>query len=150
MYAFVDRPVESLCNSGRFLLWSMRSWTRACARRTCPPGAMAGAFAKMGALPALPDLHIAMALINRDALEKIMVAPVEHPHIMEDEAILIGMWRDLANADLDHMRTTLALLVAKDSVEPIARAMTAATAKLIAAGFDLSELSAETQKEVNK
>jgi len=24
MYAFVDRPVESLCDGGRFLLWAMR------------------------------------------------------------------------------------------------------------------------------
>lgn len=148
MYAFVDRPVSSLCNSGRFLLWATRSWTRASARRSCPPRAMAGAFARMGALSALPDLNIAMGLINRDGLGRITVAPVEYPYIMEYEAVLIGMWRDLANAGLDHVRATLALLVQSNSIEPIARAMTAATVKLVAAGFDLSELSAETEKEV--
>jgi hypothetical protein len=148
MYAFVDRPVESLCNSGRFMLWAMRGWARAASQRTCPPQAMANAFSRMGALPAMPDFHIAMALINRDALEKLAVAPIEHPHIIEDEAVLIGIWRGLASADPDRTRATLALLVRKESVQPIARAMSAAAAKLVAAGFDLAELSVKTEKEV--
>ena len=40
MYALVDRPVESLTNSGRFLLWAMRGWTHAATRGACPPQAL--------------------------------------------------------------------------------------------------------------
>ena len=37
MYSFVDRPVASLCNVGRFLLWAMRLWVHAAERGRCPP-----------------------------------------------------------------------------------------------------------------
>jgi len=102
----------------------------------------------MHALPALPDFHLAMAMLNRDGLERISLAPINCRRIIEHEAILIGMWRDLANGDLDRMRETLELLVKTEAVSPIARAMTTVTAKLIAAGFNISGLSAATMKEL--
>lgn len=148
MYTFVDRPVDCLCNSGRFLLWAMRSWTRALERDCCPPRALAGSFAGVGALAMLPDFHMAMAMFNRDDLEKITIASIEYPHVVEHEAVLVGVWRDVAKADFVRMQGTLALLVEEDAVAPIARAMSAAAARLVAAGFDLSELSTETLKEV--
>jgi len=148
MYEFVDRPVDSLCNSGRFLLWAMRGWTRAAERGHCPPRAIAGSFAGMGVLTALPDFHMTMVLINRDSLEKIAIAPLEYPGIVEHEAVLISLWRDCANADADRARATLAFLVDEDTVGPISGAMTAAAAGLVAAGFDLSELTAQPVKEI--
>lgn len=147
MYGFVDRPVQNLCDSGRFLLWAMRNWTRAVEQGHCPPRAMAHSFSGMGVLAMLPDFHMAMALINRDGLERIMVAPLEYPRVMEHEAVLLSLWRDLANADFDRMRATLALLIDEDTVQPVARAMTAATAKMVAARFDFSGLTGETVKE---
>ena len=148
MYRFVDGPVEGLCNSGRFLLWAMRSWTKAKESGHCPPRVLANSFASMGAFAALPDFHIAMALINRDSLQKIAIAPLDNIRIAEDEAILLGLWRDLAHGHFDRLRATLALMVDADSVVPIAEAMATAGARLIAAGFDLSELTGEPVKEV--
>lgn len=148
MYGFVDRPVTSLCNGGRFLLWAMRSWTQAFHRGHCPPHAIARGFGGMGALVAVQDFHIAMALLNRDGLETISVAPLEHSLIMEHEAVLLALWRDLANSDPDRMRATFALLVEEDAIAPLSRAMTLASAKLVAAGFDLGALTAEPQKEM--
>jgi len=148
MYAFVDQPVSNLCNGGRFLLWAMRGWTRAMERGRCPPHALAGGFAGVGALAMLPNFHMAMALFNRDSLEKIVIAPLEHTRIMEDEAVLISIWRNLANFDFDQARATLALLVEDDSIPLIADAIAAASASLAAAGFDLSELTTKTVKEV--
>jgi len=147
MYIYVDRPVEDLNMGGRFLLWAMRGWSRAIAAGTCPPVALSRGFASVGALTALPDFHLAMALFNRDALERISVAPMDCARILEDEAVLLGMWRDLALGDVDHMRATLALMTEEDTVSPIAQAMTAVMAKLIAAGFDLSGLVRETIEE---
>lgn len=141
MYGFVDRPVGCLCNGGRFLLWAMRGWAQAVERGTCPPIALARGFAGLGAAAMLPDFHIAMALINRDGRTKIAVAPMNCPHIIEDEAILIGMWRDLSLGDVDHARATLKLMVSEDAIIPVSRAMITATAKLVLAGFDLSGLS---------
>lgn len=141
MYAFIDRPVECLCNGGRFLLWAMRGWAQAVERGTCPPMALARGFTGLGAMAVLPDFHIAMALMNRDGRGKIAVAPMNCPHIVEDEAILIGMWRDLSLGDVDRTRAILKLLVSEDAVTPVSRAMITATAKLVLAGFDLSGLS---------
>lgn len=64
MYFFIDRPVESLGNSGRFLLWAMRGWVVAAESGHCPPHALRRGFARMRALSALPPFHVAMALMN--------------------------------------------------------------------------------------
>lgn len=148
MYTFIDQPVDRLCNGGRFLLWGMRGWAHAIEQGTCPPLALSRGFASMHTLPALPDFHLAMAMINRDGLERISVAPINCKRIIEHEAILLGMWRDLANGNLDRVRETVALVVKDEAVSPITRAMTTVTAKLIAAGFTISGVSAATVKEV--
>jgi hypothetical protein len=141
MYTFVDQPVECLCNGSRFLLWAMRGWAQAVERGICPPMALTRGFSGLGAMTMLPDFHIAMALLNREGREKIAVAPMNCPHIVEDEAILIGIWRDLSLGDIDRVRATLRLMVGEDAVMPVSRVMIASTAKLVLAGFDLSGLS---------
>lgn len=148
MYALVDRPVESLSNGGRFLLWAMRGWTQALEGGTCPPVALARGFACFHALPALADFHIAMALLNSDGRRRISLAPMNCRRIIEDEAVLIAMWRDLSLAEFDRVKGTLGLLANEASVSPVFRAMTMASAKLMAAGFDLSDISRETTKEL--
>jgi hypothetical protein len=141
MYAFVDQPVESLCNSGRFLLWAMRGWVAAAARGDCPPAALHRGFAAIDARLALPDFHVAMAMLASDARQDLTLSPIACRCIAEDEAILIGLWCDAASGAAARIRATLMLLVAPESVAPIAKAMAATAAQLIAAGFDLSPLS---------
>lgn len=143
MYAFVDRPVESLCNGARFLLWAMRGWVSAAERGQCPPRALQRGFAAVGALDALPDFHVGMALLAGDAVETLLLAPMPCRQVSEDEAILLGLWRDFSLEGADtSARATLALLAANDSVAPIANAMGAALACLTAAGFDMPALAA--------
>ena len=142
MYAFVDRPVDSLCNGGRFLLWAMRGWVGAAERGECPPRALHRGFSGMNARMALPDFHVAMAMLASDGRAGLTLAPMACGRIAEDEAILIGLWRDAARGEVARLRATLKLLVAPDVAAPIARAMTGAVAALGAAGFDLSPLSA--------
>ena len=147
MYAFVDQPVECLSRGGRFLLWAMRGWATAIDRGTCPPVALSRGFAGVSVMSALPDFHIAMALLNKDASTTFALAPMNADRITEDEAVLIGLWSDLALGDLDHLRDTLVLVAETDAVAPIARAMANVTAKLIVAGFEMSGLRAEPLKE---
>ena len=147
MYAFVDRPVSQLCDSGRFLVWAMRSWMQSTKKGCCPPRALGRGFASIDGLSALPDFHIAMALFTRDALEEITIGSLDQPHVVEDESVLLGMWRDISLGDVDNARKTLKLVVEEDSVAPVCRAMTAATAEMIAGGFDLSGLSARIAEE---
>lgn len=140
MYEIIDRPVEILCNAGRFLLWAMRGWTLAVERGACPPLALGRGFASVGAHAMLPDFHIAMALLNQHGRTRLALAPMACCHIVEDEAILLGLWRDLALGRFDKARGTLALVVREDIVSPMSRAMTLASAKLMMAGFDLAQL----------
>ena len=144
MYAFVDRPVDSLCNSGRFLLWAMRGWVCAAERGQCPPQRLHRGFVAVNAAGALPDFHVAMALIGSDVVETLLLAQMPCLQISEDEAILLGLWCDISLGDVANARATLALLAEGDSVGPIVKAMGAATQRLLAAGFDMSALAAGT------
>jgi hypothetical protein len=150
MYAFVDRPVESLGNSGRFLLWAMRGWADAARRGRCPPHALHRGFMRVRAGDMLADFHVAMALFAGDALVPLAPAPMPCARIGEGEAILLGLWRDLAGGGADRACATLALLVERGSVAPVARAMSAALAAQAAAGFDLSDLSSHTRHQENR
>ena len=149
MYAYVDRPVESLSNNGRFLLWAMRGWTHAATVGRCPPQAIRCGFAGVGALGALPDFHVAMALLASDAVDTIELAPLACGRIAEGEAILLGLWHDLASWQEACARATLAMLASADSVTPIARAMEAAIVRLTLAGFNLSSLSPQMKHQDN-
>ena len=148
MYAFVDQPVERLCNAARFLLWAMRGWSSARSRGTCPPVALCRGFSAVNARCALPDFNMAMALLGREAAEPFVPAPMGGGLICEDEAVLLGMWRDAALGDCARARATLALVVPTEAVSAIVRAMTATSAKLISVGFDLTDLSQEVLKEM--
>lgn len=147
MYAFVDRPVESLCNSGRFLLWAMRGWVAAAERRECPPRALYRGFAAVNARAALPDFHVAMAMLASDGRECLTLAPMPCARITEDEAVLMTLWRDAAGGDPAALRGTLTLLVDVDGVAPIAHAVVGAARGLTAAGFDMSPLSSKPSKK---
>ena len=142
MYAFIDRPVESLGNSGRFLLWAMRGWVCAAERGQCPPQRLHRGFVAVNAAGALPDFHVAMALIGSDAARTLLLAPMPCLQISEDEAILLGLWRDISLGDVANARATLALLAEGDSAHSIVKAMDAAIDRLVAAGFDMSALAA--------
>lgn len=144
MYDFVDRPVESLCNGGRFLLWAMRGWVSAAERGRCPPQALCRGFAAVDAADALPDFHIAMALLGGEAVETLHLAPMPCLQISEGEAILLGLWRDFSLEGCTNARATLALLAGQESVDLIAKAMGATVDRLVAAGFDMPALAAGT------
>lgn len=137
MYAFVDRPVESLGNGGRFLLWAMRGWVGAAGRGECAPRALHRGFAAVNARLALPDFHVAMALLASDGHECLSLAPMPCACIAEDEAVLIALWSDAASGDDCRLRATLAMLVEPDGVGPIVRAMTSAAQAFVTAGFEL-------------
>ncbi|MBO9696481.1 MAG: hypothetical protein J7499_09795 [Sphingopyxis sp.] len=144
MYAFVDRPVASLCNGGRFLLWAMRGWIAAAGRGQCPPQRLHRGFVAVDAAAALPDFHVVMALLGGGGVRTLRLAPMACLRISGDEAILLGLWRDFSLGDAANARATLALLAGGESVGPIARAMGAVTGRLVAAGFDMPALATGT------
>lgn len=141
MYDVLDRPVTCLHLHARFLLWAMRGWTIAVERRTCPPLALWRGCTSIGAQVALPEFHIGLSLLNRHGRTAMPLAPIECPRIVEDEAILLALWRDLALARFEQVRATLSLIVDIDGQLPVRRALCAASAKLAMSGCDISHLT---------
>ena len=129
MYDFVDRPVGQLLPGGRLLLWAMRRWILAASQKTCPPGALAPAFAHRGVLPALPHVHALLAELNRQARRSISLSPLAHHLIGDDEAVLLQLCRD-ADLDPPRARATLALLLDEEAVGAAFSALLSAVSRL--------------------
>jgi hypothetical protein len=140
MYRYIDRPVASLDHGGRFLLWAMRMWTQSLGRKQCPTGALAPGFAGMGLLGALPDFHLVLATLNRDALASIVFAPLRACHIAEDEALLLTLWHDAGEPNAE---ATLKLVVARDQIAPVAAALGRVAGQMAALGLGLAREQAE-------
>jgi hypothetical protein len=135
MYSFIDQPAALLGKGSRFVLWAMRGWGQAMQQGLCPPGALAPAFAKMGVLQALPHFHMAMALLASDGIAHDGLAGLHDPLILEEEAVLLGLWRDIEAGASERAQATLALLVDEGTAAPILRAMGLATALFREMGY---------------
>lgn len=139
MYEFVDRHPAALGSTSRFLLWAMRGWTQARANQACAPMTLYRGFSSAGATAALSDFHIAMILLNGDALERLTLAPMSCGRICEDEAVLLALWQGVGRENSTLVGGTLERLVKEEAVRPTARAMAACGTQLVMAGFDLME-----------
>lgn len=71
-----------------------------------------------------------MALLHRDPQARLTLAAIEVPYIGEDEALLLGLWRDVAAGREDAARAILGLLVTAEAIAPIFDAMTTVIARL--------------------
>ena len=116
MYAFVDRPVTSLDEGSRFLVWSMRSWATVVHSRTCPGPALAPAFAKWRMIAGLQPFLRLMLALDRDALVHLQFCALPCNRICEHEAVLLSVYSALGRGDTSTARDTLALLVNPDSL----------------------------------
>src|SRR3546814_5039661 len=121
----------------------MLAWVSAAERGRGTPQLLHRGCAAVNAAGALPDFHIAMALLGGEGVETLVLAPMPCLQISEDEAILLGLWRDISLGSSVNAHATLALLAEGDSVGPIAKAMGAALDGLVAAGFDMPALAGD-------
>ncbi|MPT47939.1 MAG: hypothetical protein E2598_05900 [Sphingobium sp.] len=143
MYSLIDQPTQKLCRGSHFLLWAMRGWIHAMEKQKCPPAALGPGFSCAGLLPALPHFNQVMALLNRNSLENIAVAPMPCRHILEDEAILLALWRDMTAGLTDSAQETLTLLVEEEVIPPLYRAMMAISEKMAGVNLPPYGLGAE-------
>lgn len=134
MYDFIDRPVARLSFGGRFLLWAMRGWVVTASAGKCPPGALAPAFARHGALPALPHFHCVLGELNHRALRTVSLAPLGHCFIVDDEAVLLQLWRN-ASAAPPRAQETLALILQPAAVGEAFSALLSTCARLADIGL---------------
>lgn len=116
MYHYVDRPVSTLDEGCRFLVWSMRAWVTAIGQKRCPAQTLAPAFARSRMIGALQPFHRAMLLFNRDALETFGFCPLACDHVSEHEAMILELVTSLRDRGPGQTRATLELLVVEESV----------------------------------
>lgn len=141
MYAFIDQPVTYLDNSGRFLLWAMRTWNHANEQQIEPLSILRHGFLGLCAGPALPHFHHGMSLLCGEAIMPMSWSPMGSQRIGEWEALLLKLWTDIASGHGKKADATLALLVKPVAVEPIVHHLGVSLKQLEIAGFDVSNLS---------
>lgn len=135
MYQYVDRPLSSLDEGSRFLVWSMRAWVTAIGHKRCPAQLLAPAFAKWRMIGGLQPFHRAMMLFNRDALETFAFCPMACTHVSEHEAVILELVTSLRDRGAQATRETLELVVADDSVGDLLETLSRLGAAMAIAGI---------------
>lgn len=135
MYAFIDRPVDSLNLGGRLLVWAMRHWVKAASAGRCPCGDVGPAFHKWNLMAGFPHFHMLMALLNRNAATKLQFGSLECERVTEHEALLLSLVRSAREADAEQLRDTVEMLVCKASVPPILIALAALGQAMVDVGL---------------
>lgn len=135
MYRYVDRPLNTLDEGCRFLVWSMRAWVTAMGHKRCPAQLLAPAFARWRMIGGLQAFHRAMMIFNRDALETFGFCPLACPHVSEHEAMILELITSLRDRGAQATRETLDLLVSEESIGDMLEALACLGAVLAGAGI---------------
>ncbi|MGF7155777.1 hypothetical protein [Novosphingobium gossypii] len=135
MYKYVDRPLSTLDEGCRFLVWSMRAWVTAIAQKRCPAQLLAPAFARWRMIGGLQPFHRAMVLLNRDALDTLAFCPMGCSHVSEHEAVILELITSLRDRGAVATRETLDLVVAEESVGDMLDTLSKIGAALAVAGI---------------
>ncbi|MCJ2179219.1 hypothetical protein [Novosphingobium album (ex Hu et al. 2023)] len=135
MYQYVDRPLSTLDEGARFLVWSMRAWVTAIGHKRCPARMLAPAFAKWRMIGGLQAFHRTMLLFNRDALETFAFCSLSCPHVSEHEAVILELVTSLRDRGPVATRETLDLLIAEESVGDMLETLSRLGAVMAIAGI---------------
>lgn len=92
MYRFLDRPVRDLDPAARKLLWAMRTWIAASAGGRCPCASLGPIFASWRISDGLSDFDMAMHIVSREGLDRLVFAPVRCWRVHDDEARLLALF----------------------------------------------------------
>lgn len=135
MYQYVDRPLSTLDEGCRFLVWSMRAWVTAIGQKRCPAQLLAPAFARWRMIGGLQPFHRAMVLLNRDALDTLAFCPMGCSHVSEHEAVILELITSLRDRGPQSTRQTLELVVGEDSIGDMLETLSRIGAALAIAGI---------------
>lgn len=135
MYQYVDRPLSTLDEGCRFLVWSMRAWVTTLSQRRCPAEALAPAFARWRMIGGLQPFHRAMLMFNRDALETFAFCPMACDHVSEHEAVILELVSSLRDRGAQATRETLELVVQEDAVGDVLETLSKLGAAMAIAGI---------------
>lgn len=135
MYQFVDRPLASLDDGGRFMVWAMRGWVAAIAVNRCPGTVIATPFARLNMLSGLQPFLRSMALLNRHGLDRMKFCSTRCPHVSEHEAVLLSVACLMAAGRGADAHASVSLLVEEEAAGDLFEAMDALTRAMGAAAL---------------
>ncbi|HEX7857213.1 MAG TPA: hypothetical protein VF503_26325 [Sphingobium sp.] len=135
MYDFVDRPVTSLDDGGRFLLWTLRNWVKALSEGHCAAAAVGPAFAKWHMMSAFPPFHRMLTILNVHGLGTISIAPLECRRVSEHEAIFLSLISSLEERRPSSLRDTVAMLVDEAHVGSVLASISSLGGAMLEAGI---------------
>ncbi len=119
VYSFVDQPHARLARGSHFLLWAMRCWVLCNQRGRCPVASMARSFSKIGLSGALRDFDALMLALDQLAGRHMAFADHGHVLVTESEAVMLALWSDVGERQIDRAHATLVLLVPAADAEGI-------------------------------
>ena len=111
MYQYLDRPVVGLPEPDRLLLGAMRHWVAAIRAGRCPCAALGPALASRMRAELLPDLHMAMMLLDREGLGRLAFRPPCCAEVGDDEALLLATHAAARRGDLASVEDIVAQVV---------------------------------------
>ncbi|MEP9358022.1 hypothetical protein [Sphingomonas sp. KR3-1] len=91
MYEYLDRSAAELGFTDQLLLTSMRQWVAAMRAGRCPCSVLGPVLQGRGLAEMLPDLNMAMLLLEREGLSQLRFKPPFAAEIGDDEALLLSL-----------------------------------------------------------
>lgn len=91
MYAYIDRSALELAPADQLLLSVMRQWVACMRAGRCPCSALGPVLQGQGLAEMLPDLNMAMLLLEREGLSQLRFKPPFAAEIGDDEALLLSL-----------------------------------------------------------
>ncbi|MBB4841173.1 MULTISPECIES: hypothetical protein [Sphingomonas] len=91
MYQFLDRSAAELAPVDQLLLHAMRQWVATIRAGRCPCSVLGPVLRGRGLVEMLPDLNMAMLLIERENLSQLRFKPPFSAEIGDDEALLLSL-----------------------------------------------------------
>ncbi len=91
MYEYLDRSATELARTDQLLLSVMRQWVVCVRAGRCPCSALGPVLHGQGLGDTLPDLNMAMLLIEREGLSQLRFKPPFAAEIGDDEALLLSL-----------------------------------------------------------
>lgn len=91
MYQFLDRSAADLASVDQLLLSAMRQWVATIRAGRCPCSVLGPVLRGRGLVHMLPDLNMAMLLLERENLSQLRFKPPFTAEIGDDEALLLSL-----------------------------------------------------------
>jgi len=123
MYEFVDRDVSQQQEGVRLLVWGMRRWVGAAREGRCICRFLVSIFQTAGAPKAAEPLANAMRILVNNISTPVRFGAIDHPTILEHEAVLLGALRTAAAGRIDECQAIARLLVHADMAPALASSL---------------------------